>query len=325
MEAPKEPENRIPKKTGTAGTSRNTAILLLCMGIAAFLWLLIKLSDTYTWRVPVTLVYSNLPDNRVPVRDLPRKSEMLVNATGIKLILARFRIIDITLPISYRENKSTPYLLARNLQNELAGEMPVGYKLLNFYPDTIFLQFDEKLSKKVPVMLAGNVSFAKQFESRSKPTTAPDSVLVSGPHSTIDTLMAWYTEPVNHTDIKETITGKVKLQKPKYTSVTLAVDEVDYTIEVESYTQITREIDIELVNVPRNKKITPYPKKVKVFVHVGLSNLEAARTATIVATADFEKVNMKKDRFVEVRLSGYPDYIKINGYEPRNIEFIVYN
>lgn len=325
MEAPKEPEARIPKKTGSAGTSRNTAILLLCMGIAFFLWLLIKLSDNYSWRVPVSLVYTNLPDDRVPVRDLPTKSEVLVNTTGFKLLLARFRIVNITLPIAYRENRAQPYLLARNLQTDLASEMPPGYELLSFSPDTVFLQFDVKKTKKVPVRLNGQIEYAKQFEGEQSPVFSPDSVAISGPKSIMDTLRHWYTEPKDFEGLKETKTGKLKLAEPEYSSVTLEIDEVGYEIEVESFTQITREIEIELLNVPKNKQVTAYPKKIKVYIHVGLSRLDAARNANITATANFEKVNLKKDRFVEVRLSGYPDYIKISNYEPRNVEFIVYN
>lgn len=325
MEAPKEPENRIPKKTGSAGTSRNTAILMLCMGIAAFLWLLIKLSDTYTWRVPVTLVYSNLPEDKVAVRELPDESEILVNTTGFKLLLAKFKIINITLPISYRENLSRPYLLASNLQDELAGEMPPGYQLLGFAPDTLYMQFDTKTSKKVPVVLAGNISYAKQYEGRSIPAVVPDSIEVTGPKSIMDTLTVWYTQPLSLTDLKESKEGNIALLQPQYSSVTLGAKEVRYSVEVESYTQITREVDIVLVNVPRNKQITPYPKKVQVTMHVGLSHLDAAKSATIKAVADFENVNLKKDRFVGVELTGYPDFIKISGFEPRNIEFIVYN
>ncbi len=325
METASGPENQIPKKNRSAGTSKNTAILLLCMGIAAFLWLIIKLSNTYTAYVPVALAYANLPDDRVAVRDLPDKSKVLVNATGFKLLMAKFKIVRITLPIAYRANQAQPYVLARSLQSELAGEMPPGYSLISFSPDTIHLQFDKKITKTVPVRLQGDIGYAKQFEGRDKPTVSPDSVTVSGPASILDTLRYWYTEPVNHPELKETHSGNIALQKPPYTSLSLSVGTVEYSIEVESYTQITREVNIELANVPRNKQVTPYPKKVKVFIHVGLSNLEAARNANITATANFDNVNLKKDRFVEVKLSGYPDYMKISGYEPRNIEFILYN
>lgn len=325
MEAPKGPGNTIPRKTGSVGTSRNTAILVLCIGIAAFLWLLIKLSDNYNWRVPVTLVYSNLPDDRVAVRELPKTSEVIVNATGFKLLLARFRIVDIVLPIAYRENMARQYVLASDIEGELADEMPPGYTLLGFLPDTLYMQFDRKLTKKVPVMLNGTVSYAKQFEGQGPVVLSPDSVEVSGPERLIDTLKYWLTQPVELVNLKESKKGEVLLQKPSFSSVTLHRDKISYLITVEAFTQITREVEIELINVPKNKQITPYPKKVTVFVHVGLSNLEAARSAKITATANFENVNIKKDRFVEVKLSNYPDYMRISKFEPYNIEFIVYN
>jgi hypothetical protein len=325
MEAPKGPEDKLPRKTGSVGTSRNTAILVLCVGIAAFLWLLIKLSDSYNWRVPVTLTYSNLPDDKVAVRELPTKSEIMVNATGFKIILARFRIVRISLPISYRENMNQPFVLASALENELAGDMPLGYKLLSFSPDTIYLQFEKKTTKKVPIVISGTVSYAKQYEGRGLPVLSPDSVTVIGPESVLDTLQQWYTQPMKFKEIAESKNGEIALQKPYYSSVSLAQTKVKYNIEVEPFTQLTREVEIELLNVPRNKQITPYPKTVKVFVHVGLSNLEAARNATLKATADFKNINLKQDRFVEVKLSGYPSFMKISSFEPFNIEFIVYN
>ncbi len=325
MEAPKVPDNKIPRKTGSVGTSRNTAILVLCIGIAAFLWVLIKLSDNYNWRVPVTLTYSNLPNDRVAVRELPKESEVIVNATGFKLILARFRIIKIELPIAYRENLRQQFILASTIENELADEMPPGYQLLGFSPDTIYMQFDKKLTKKVPVLLNGKVTYAKQFEGLGEPALWPDSIEVSGPERIIDTLQNWYTQPIKLLELKESKLGEVLLEKPYFASVTLQQDKVKYKVEVEAFTQITREIEIELLNVPKNKQITPYPKKVTVYIHVGLSNLEAARNAKILATANFENVNLKKDRFVEVKLGGYPDYMKISNFEPFNIEFIVYN
>ncbi len=325
MEAPKVPENKIPRKTGSVGTSRNTAILVLCIGIAAFLWLLIKLSDNYNSRVPVSLNYSNLPDDRVAVRELPNKSEVMVNATGFKLILARFGIIKIQLPIAYRENLNQHFLLASNIESELADKMPPGYQLLGFSPDTLYMQFDKKLTKKVAVVFNGKVSYAKQYEGLGAPSIMPDSIEVSGPERLIDTLQYWYTQPVELLELNESKKGEVLLQKPMFSSISLSLDKVNYDVQVEAYTQITREVEIELLNVPNNKQITPYPKKVTVFIHVGLSNLEAARTAKISATADFKDVNLKKDRFVEVKLGGYPAYMKISNFEPFNIEFIVYN
>lgn len=325
MDAPQGLENQTPKKASPSGTSRNTAILVLCIGIASFLWLLIKLSDSYTWRVPAALVYANLPENKVAVRELPKKVELLVTTTGFKLLLARFRIINITLPVTYRENTKQPYLLSSDLVSDIANEMPLGYTLISLSPDTIFLEFDKKTSRKVPVKLSGEVSFAKQYEVRNRPTVTPDSIWVSGPASILDTLSHWPTETLVLANLKESKKGNVQLQKPQYSSIELATKEVSYELEVESFTQITREIEIELINVPRNKRITAYPKKVKVFVHVGLSNLDAARSASITAQADFAGINLKKDRFVEVRLSGYADFLKISGYEPRNVEFIVYN
>lgn len=325
MEAPKEPGKSIPRKTGSVGTSRNTAILVLCIGIAAFLWLLIKLSDNYNWRVPVALEYSNLPSDRVAVRELPKESEVIVNATGFKLLLARFKVIDIVLPIAYRENLQQPYLLASSLESELADEMPPGYALLGFSPDTLYMQFDKKISKKVPIRLNGTVSYAKQFEGLGLPTFLPDSIEVSGPERLIDSIQYWNTQPLELLDLKESFAGEVMLDKPNFSSISLGQGKVKLSVAVEAFTQITREVEIELLNVPKNKQITPYPKKVTVFIHVGLSNLEAARSANITATADFSDVNIKKDRFVEVELSDYPAFMKISKFEPFNIEFIVYN
>lgn len=310
-------------KSGS-GLSQNTAILILCMGIASFLWLIVQLNQSYTGAIPVNIFYTNIPEELVPTYPLESQGSCTVNATGFQILLARLKAGRISVYIDQEQYNNQKNLTGRDLLKDISEDLPAGIQLIGFSPDTIHLQFEQKASKVVPVKLLDSIGMAKQFDLMRDIELTPESVTVYGPSSRVDTITFWPTDSLLLSDLKESITDTLSLYTNSQSPLSTDPDFVVYDIAVESYTESNIKVPIRLVNAPKDQEATTYPKEVSVKFLVGLSNHEKVDAAYFDVIADLADVNLEQDAVIELSLKQYPDFIKNPVLEPNEVEYIIY-
>jgi hypothetical protein len=84
---------------------RQVAIFLFCILIAMVLWFLRALENTYETQINHPVRYTNLPDDYVLLRPLPRKITLEVEALGFSILKHNWNFSKTPLTIDFRELK----------------------------------------------------------------------------------------------------------------------------------------------------------------------------------------------------------------------------
>ena len=324
MDSSPSTESPQENQSGTK-ISKNTLIVIVCMGIAAMLWLLTKLSHDYIGEIPATISYVNLPEDKVVVRPLRRSLKLIVETSGFKLLISEMTQSTAKVQIDYtqygRANAIHTNEFLPSLTNQLSGD----YTVLDISPDTLFFYFDNRVSKMVPIQADYHITFEKQYDFMEPLVINPDSVLVAGPKSLVDSITKWKTKKLNLENLKSSVQTDVDLVTPEKDLLDISPLKVQYVIPVEKYTEQSIDLEIIVINAPAGYEVNIYPKVVKAVFQVGLNNYEKVKGAIFEAVVDFKKIDIRNSKYAEVEIRKAPRYIKKLNYTPKSVEYIIYN
>jgi len=302
--------------------TRNGAVFAVCLILALALLFLNKLSRKYIGEIRTTIHYTNMPEGKTPTTPLPADIKLFIETSGFKLVWAKLmkpREVQINL-----SSLKTNYMPTSELQPVVASQLSADYKLIDIQPDTLFFNFDTSVEKKVPVIPDILISFKKQYDFMEPMIIQPDSITVRGPQNAVDTIGSWKTERLLLENLDKSRQDELPLLAPASSSILIEPKKIKYIIPVEEYTEKTMEIGIERQGVPGSRQVNIYPNKAKVIFRVGLSNYEHVSPETFKVVADFTGVDLKRGKYVPVKIERAPPYIKNLDYSPKSVEYIIY-
>jgi len=300
-------------------SSGDRYILLASMLASCIIWVFISLSQTYNIEVAVPVTYINLPDDKVLSKPLPEELFLYVKSKGTNLIW-QFYLSGKGVQIDHSRLLNNKVNTA-NLVHQFSMQLS-QLEIREIRPDTIYFIFEQKSEKLVPVKLQYDITTNNAFDLKLV-SAAPDTILVSGPTSLIDTLTNWPSELFKYRDINQNYKGNIKLQTPALSSVTISTNAVEYEIKVEEFTEKTLLIPIERVNLPPHQTVFMYPSEATVVFQVGISEFDQIESYYFKMIADFEEVNFVSDTSVPLRLAEKPISVRNVRFSPKYAEFII--
>lgn len=303
--------------------TRESVVFFFCLLLSVFLLLLNKLSRKYIGDIKAHVSYTHYPQGKIPASPLPEELKLYVETTGYKLMWARMRQ-NAQVQVDLSNVVKTNYALTADFSSDISRQLSTGFRLIQIIPDTLFLQFENSLTKKLPVAPDILISFKKQFDFKEPLLLKPDSVLVTGPENVVAAMKNWRTERVTFENLDQSVQNDIALMPPAHPMVSVTPVKARYTITVEEYTEKTLDVEIQKINMPQMKEINIYPKKVKVVCRVGLSNYESVKPENFIVTADFAHVDLKKSKYIELMMKTQPSYVKNLDYSPKSVEYILY-
>ena len=310
---------------------RKVIIYLVCVVIASVFWFLRALSDEYTTTVSYPVKFKNLPENKVLTNELPKHLDIRVNAHGFTLL--RYKLSFSFSPLVFNVNAFTRNQMEKSeatrftiataryknfIQSKVSSEM----KVMSIEPDSIKFVFDRIVEKKLPVKAHVNIDFEKQFLQSAAIQIAPDSVVVSGPQSILDTVDMLNLPELSFTGINKTIRRNVHIEE--IDQLRLNTPRVVLTVPVEQYTESFFEIPLTAINVPDSLGMQTFPSKVKVTYQVALSNFAKIRKQDFQLAVDYNDLDSNKTvKKLPIKLTKTPEQILNLDYEPQEIEYLI--
>ena len=246
---------------------RDLAVLLLALLLAFSTWLIHNLSLRYNdyLKVSVTAVcniegHSNVSENRCEVMARCR-------TTGYQVIKHNFRPRSLEVMVQFnpsvmkRKSDDTFYLTSSDLQEYshlmYGDKVTVDY----FVTDTLFFNFPEQDHKRVPVYLVHSLSFRPQYMNSSEFACEPDTITIYGDKYKIDKIDRVFTTPIRKGDLYENIQGLAPIEKMR--GVRFSDEEVRYSMDVTRYVEIKNIYQVNVINVPADKRLRVYPSYVE--------------------------------------------------------------
>lgn len=298
--------------------------------ISTVFWFLNALNKEYITDVNYPVRYENFPSDKSLIGQLPDNLRLKVNAFGFTILQYKLSlslvplVIDIgTFDLAYKNkaDSSSYFLLTNTAIKRLSGQLSSNIKILEVSPDSIIFQFDDIVSKRVPVVRDISIHCEKQYIQRGMILTSPDSVTVSGPISTIDTIRNIYTKKTEFNNVSATLTKRVSLKVPPNVEITHS--EVIVDIPIVRYTEAKFQIPILVKNVPQSVVLKMFPSSVNISCLVPMRNYEKIDKSQFIVIGDYNSITGKSANKLRVKVVNAPDNIISYNYYPRSVDYII--
>lgn len=294
--------------------------------VSGSIWLLNALSKNYTSVIEYPLVYTDFPEDKVSVGEMPGHLDLQINAHGYALL--RYKLFRKPVPISFNvseynlnrgQDSSSAYILTRYLKDPIARQLPSELQLLEIAPDTLHFRFAGRVTRMVKIKPDFNYTIVKQFTIKDEIILSPDSVEITGPDLILDTMAYVYTESLDLGELTRNYSDKVRLSQNA--ELTYSVTKVNCSIELERFTELQVTVPIEVLNLPDSILLQTFPSNIKINCKVGLSKYERIESYPFTAVVDFENID-ERVQTLSVSIQNLPDYLLGHEYSPKTVEFL---
>lgn len=321
------------KASGKARVQLNRKLVtfIICVVIATGFWLLSALSKQYTGRVLIPVRYHHPPKDKVISNQLVDTIEVEVRTSGFRLLMYEFTIINEPVWIDMRKlsrtRKDGYYYIATNQRLDyFSDQLGPGTTITRVIPDTIYFNFNKKVSKKVPVRLhpQSQITFRDAYQLEDSIDIEPQMITVSGAPSVIKKLQYVNTEKLVLKDVEDDVSRRLRIDPAiNRNLVDLSQKTVTVSMQVARFTEGSLELPVEVINLPPDYSIRTFPDKVTVKYQVPLSEFENIKPQMFAVIADYGKIRKEQGTRLKVELVKYPPSIKHVRVIPERVEFII--
>lgn len=306
---------------------RHIITYLICVVIATILWFLNALNKDYTAVVSYPVKYTNMPQGKHLIADLPSTLSLEVRAKGFALLA--HRVSTSFLPITFNVSTFSNHLLEKNevfeytlntneIKDKISTQLNPDIKLQDITPAVIEFKFAQSVNKKIAICPTVEYTLKRQY-ILNKITSTPDSIVVSGPSTIMDTLQCIPTKPVKLKELGKSVSKEVDLADIDgctYDKIT-----VDLDFQVEQFTEAQKTFELKVINAPDSLYVRLFPDNINTTYDVGLSNYDKITNQDFTFYVDYKQTALSS--YLDVKVGKTPAYIKNLIYTPQKVEYII--
>lgn len=300
-------------------------IFLLCSGLA---WFVSKLSESYTSSTTFDLEYVAVP-NRFLLREISKDQiDVKLKAVGFKFLGFNIEKKKIKIDLSKIQKRNTRYFIPPNVyRKQIERQLSSSMTLLEMETDTLFFDFYEVSSKKVPVSPRVQLNFGQNHLLEGTLNIEPKIITVTGPKNEIDTIENVQTEKLDFNDLTSDFSRKVTIYKaPELKNTSFSFDYVTVHGKVSRFSEKIIEVPIKVINLPEGMQIRTFPDKVSVLCRAKINefkNLDSSDFQIIVDYSDISAHSSKETLFL--KLSKKPKTVYSANLLENQVEYILKN
>lgn len=309
--------------------NRKLGIYLICLVFSAGMWLLITLSHTYETDIVFPVDYIGIPKNRVVTNHLPETITAKVSAGGFSLLWYKIKgrgdklTLEIN-PSKLRENKGVYYTLPNYRLDKISAQLGEKIKIQKISPDTIFVSYSEKMTRKLTVRPNINITLQKQYVFSDSIKSEPSVVTVSGPKHLVEKMNFAETEKIVLKDVSDRKDINLAFRKPEHIEgLVFSPETVRVIIPVEKLTEGSKDVHVSVRNLPKGNKLKVYPEKVKVTYLVGLSKYDKTDASMFDIGFNYKSIQKGKNNKIKLEIYNTPSFVTSVKVEPASVEYII--
>lgn len=305
--------------------NKKTAIFLVCLGISAFFWLLIKLSKEYVITVKLPVKYSDFPKNKL----LTNKPDSLLilkfTDNGFDLIpysiFGAFSSLKINVQdLNHRSlaNGSSLYFIRTEMLSERVNKMMSSKNYISIIrPDSLTIRMVDLSEKKVKVLPDIQYTLSPQFQLSQDVFCQPDSIIIFGSKKALSEIDHVKTKKLEINDLSHNLVKYTDIIFPPNTNSNTS--SIALNFEVEKFTESNIHIPLK-DHFESNEDFKIFPTHLDIKFAVSFENYDK------IKAEDF-KIKMTRDSISEGKLNiqilEYPEYVRVIDHSPKMAEYII--
>lgn len=242
--------------------------LLLCLLLSFGIWLMYNLSQPYSGLVSVPVTAQSNLKGRSQTSTVPTTIVANCKATGytlLRLNSSSRRPVRVQFdPSDLQFVGSDEFAIsAAALNKYVSAVFGDGVSLENLASEDVRFRFSVENNKTVPVRAVRTVSFKPQYMALHDMEMVPDSVVIYGEPSRLESIDAVMTKPLNLGELGASVHGVARLER--ISGVRMSVEQVGYELDVTRYVEVSTTARINARNVPAGHTLAILPSSATVL------------------------------------------------------------
>ncbi|MDB5109129.1 MAG: YbbR-like protein [Mucilaginibacter sp.] len=307
----------------SATERRRVSAFLTCLVVAAVAWIIVTLSNSYNFTVQRVLTFKNVPQKRAFHSLQPDTVNVNVRGNGWQMLLSRMNDENKSLTVDLRSLEKENYIVLSSQLASINESQGVNNRIIAVNPDTLYFDFSNRSTKKVPVRVMASINFEHGFAQSDNISIKPAYITLSGPSNRIDKITSWKTDSLILNDVDETVISQLNLEPAKEGNISTYPKSVKVTVPVSEFTEKTIEVPVKLINNSNYFNVKVFPQKVKVTFATSLNKYTEMDEDLFEAVADLNMWKKYSYSVLPVMLTKLPEFCRIVKIEPKNIDFII--
>ena len=284
-------------------------------------WTSTKLSNTYIVEESFSIIWTNIPNGIIPSSE-NQQMNVSISASGIEILIYRLINKSINISLSQADFSREKGLVDLRGQAFFIQKQFFENTKLNIL-NPLFLEFkfsrlEEKVFTVVP-QIEINLRAGYLIDSSLKVT--PDSILVRGPKSILDTLNSIQSESIIADDLYENFRKKVSLRS--IPEIQLSESKVTVEVAVSRYTEKEFLLNVEVINLPLGTRVKLFPPKAKVRVTLPLSVLRTIKASDFNLVVDYNNIFKDAEKKLDLIMIRRPSSVKKVILEPKKVNYLI--
>lgn len=269
-----------------------------------------------------------MPPDKVVSNKLPEDLDIQVRASGFNILWNKFKnkqrtvLVDLSDAKPFRQ-KNRFYILTNLRVDKLKSQFTTAIDLEKVMPDTIYLNYNKKESKTVPVHSNISLKLNKQFQLVDSILLFPATVKVSGASDVLAAIDHLETEQMELNDISKPTEVELKIK-------TLRIDDnvevfpsvVKAKINVAKYTEATTVVPVEVINLPSGYSLKTFPDNVTVRYSIAFEDYEKVHPSEFKIVVDYKKIEEGSNK-LKLQVIDFPDRARSIKIDPEKVEYII--
>lgn len=301
---------------------------LVCLFVSAFFWSLMTLSKEYSIMEHFPVQYINAPKDKVVSNNLPEDIGIEIKARGFALMAYKFRKQHSTITLDMKDARAfnrnnVSYLVTNSRIDKINAQLNKETHVIKVNPDTIFINFNKKVSKLVPVKSNLKLQFSKLYNLTDCVTIQPRFIAVSAEAAVVNKIDFIETQPLVLENISTSTTVKLALlKKDEYKHVEFSQPNVKASIKVAKFTEASLELPVEIDNLPPGYSFKAFPDKVLVKFNVAFENYEKINASKFRVVVDYKKIDKQSNK-LKVQILKVPEGVRNIKLVTERVEYII--
>jgi len=214
-------------------------------------------------------------------------------------------------------DKGTIHVPSDALRRSISDILQGTSHLIETSPEEISCPYFTEQEKCVPVVFAGQLNIANEYQLVEEPTLSLSKVKLFGQDKALTTIDTIYTEALTINEISDTLNTRLALVVPS--SMRAEKDSVELQVITERFTEKKFTIPLHVTGVPEGYTIRLFPNEVEVNVRVGIQHFAQVQASDLHARCTYTDRQDKLD----VDLTYSNQYIRDAWAYPGTVEFLL--
>lgn len=308
----------------TSLKKRKVKVYLTFLLFSGLAWFINNLSGTYTSNVIFNLEYDNIPENVLLTNASKHKVDVKLEAVGFQFLAFNFTTKTVNIDVSsFKENGGKFFIPQNTYKRQIEKQLSNSMKLLDVDTDTIFFNFQEIISKKIPVETRIKVNLVQNYLLDGDLDIKPREIEVKGPKNEIDSISIIKTIPLNLDEINSDFSQKIALYKSDaLLNTTFSLTNVVVSGKVSKFSERMIKVPVQVINLPEGMNMKTYPDQVSILCKAKVDVLKTLEPSNFQITVDYNST-LNTTNQLQLKLSKKPKNLRSITMQEQEVTYIL--